>query len=272
MHNKASEPLGGKAAPTKDPFDGESIRHRHTIDLIRKVATPKMRVVDVASFGALVPELRRLGLNNIMVTMLAWEGAELHGELVVPSNSDDIANERCPFDRFDIEGTFPYDDECFDIVIFTEAVEHLTRDPMHTISEINRITSGGGWLVLSTPNPTCTRSLIKGLRGQHPYVWAPYSKDKNRDRHNREYTPNEIRELLEGVGYELVEFETLDVYAGDPSMFKKCKKKLFDRLAQFLGLFLGRAVSPRDRGDTIFVLARKTGEIKVRYPSFLYYA
>ena len=47
---------------------------------------------------------------------------------------------------------FPYPDAHFATVICGELIEHLFEDPMHLMSEVNRILKPGGHLVLTTPN------------------------------------------------------------------------------------------------------------------------
>jgi hypothetical protein len=50
----------------------------------------------------------------------------------------------------------------------SHCLEHITRDPMQTLSEINRITKNEAWLMLSTPICTSLRAVVDALRGQHP--------------------------------------------------------------------------------------------------------
>ena len=59
----------------------------------------------------------------------------------------------CEIDLFNAEkDKFPYPDLHFSTVLCCELIEHLTEDPMHLMSEINRIVKPGGHLVLTTPN------------------------------------------------------------------------------------------------------------------------
>ncbi len=218
---------------------GHTGRYATALNLLRNVAQPQMRVLDVASFGTIVPVLRWvLGFRDITVTGLPMDGVEPHGKLQLPATPDGETF-ACAYDRFDIEGPFTYADETFDVVILTEVLEHLTRDPMHTIGELNRITRAGGWLLLSTPNCCSLRSVLKALRGQHPYIWCPYSKHAHRDRHNREYTPDEVRAVLECAGYEVVKLMTRDESYGP--------RKLGTLQSQMACQSRGRARQPHGR-------------------------
>ena len=46
--------------------------------------------------------------------------------------------------------------------------------------------------------------------GTPPFHMGPYRPGKHRDRHNREYTPAEVRLLLADAGYKVVEMITRD--------------------------------------------------------------
>jgi SAM-dependent methyltransferase len=75
----------------------------------------------------------------------------------------------CEVDLFDAErDAFPYPCEHFDTVLCCELIEHLPSDPMHMMSEINRILRPGGSLVLTTPNIVSTRAISAILQGYHP--------------------------------------------------------------------------------------------------------
>ena len=50
------------------------------------------------------------------------------------------------------EEALPFTDGCFDFVLAGEIIEHMEVDPMHLMSELNRIIAPGGKLLLSTPN------------------------------------------------------------------------------------------------------------------------
>jgi SAM-dependent methyltransferase len=240
-------------------------RFQITIELLFRICASTMRVIDVGSYGSLVPALRQiLGLTDITITTPCQNNQPVSEEtfLADAKNGNQF---RFRADRFDLEGPFPYPDEIFDIVIFTEVLEHLSVDPVHTLSEINRISKSGSWIVLSTPNCASAKSLARILRGGNPNCYPVYTKQPSRDRHNREYTPPEVRDLLTACGYEITALETHDVY--DDQSLKWKLVSLFLRFSSFLSLGLVRWV---DRGDTIFVLGKKISKVVNRYPGFLY--
>jgi hypothetical protein len=136
---------------------------------------------------------------------------------------------------------------------------------MHARSEINRITKTGGWIVLSTPGCTSIKSVMKILRGGNPNCYLVYTEQPSRYRHNREYTPWEVRQLLVGCGYEVTTFDTIDVYNSQSPAWWLLKAGLW--LSSCLSLVI---IKFRDRGDTIFALGKKISGIENRYPDFLY--
>jgi SAM-dependent methyltransferase len=258
----------GSASYVNDYLKVHMSRFAETVGLLQPIMRPGMCIVDLGSYGSLVPALRDiLGATDITLTEPFQERK--------PASEDSFLQNarygaRYPFhvDRFDIEGPFPYEDGHFDIVIFTEVLEHLSRDPLQTMSEINRITKPGGYLLLSTPNCASVRSVIRILRGGNPNIYPVYQRRPSTDRHNHEYVPWEVRELLKLCGFTSSEFKTADVYQDQQfGRLLTLQMKVMLRIGSLLSLGFLKA---RERGDTIFALAQKTGGIQERYPGFLY--
>ena len=244
-------------------------RFTETLRLIGGISPSPQRVCDVGTFGGLEPALIELfGIREIITTgsMDSPEGGEL-----VFLDKDGREAIRFPHHRFDLEDAFPLPDGSRDLVVFTEVLEHLSRDPMHTMSELNRITHLGGWLVLTTPNCACLNSVLKALRGDHPYNWSAYSRAGDRDRHNREYTPSEVVALVKAAGYEIVSCSCVEVYDKQGSW----PRRLAKWAASLVLSSMRRLLVNRDRagwvGEVTFVLARKSGPVTERKPSSLYY-
>ena len=120
----------------------------------------------------------------------------------------------CDVDHFDAErDIYPYSDASFDTVLCCELIEHLFTDPMHMMSEINRILKPGGHLVLTTPNLGSLRAISAILQGYHPSFFPAYIRPRKEGeeaeaRHNREYVPMEVQHLLTDAGFEILRLET----------------------------------------------------------------
>ncbi len=104
---------------------------------------------------------------------------------------------------------FPFKDNFFDIVIFTEVLEHLPQSPLHTLKEIYRVLSPGGLVLITTPNIARSINRAKLLIGKS--VTYPLHQVLENDgkgstiyhRHNREYTVFEVAELTRHAGFHI---------------------------------------------------------------------
>ncbi|MDQ2900632.1 MAG: glycosyltransferase, partial [Acidobacteriota bacterium] len=170
----------------------------------------------------------------------------------------------CDIDHFDAEkDRFPYDDRSFNIVLCCELIEHLFQDPMHLMSEVNRILKPGGNLILTTPNIASERAVAAILKGYHPGFFQAYIKPSPAGevdaRHNREYTPGEIHRLLTASGFDIELLETGPFSQEPPGKFRWVQQLLDQhQLPTIL------------RGDGIYVVGRKSGKVQDRWPDWLY--
>ena len=175
------------------------------------------------------------------------------------------AYRRCDIDLFDAErDTFPYPDEYFELVLACELLEHLKVDPMHMLFEIHRVLECDGRLLITTPNCASTASLEQALwRTANPYTYALYPSPEKSDRgeaasHIREYTPDELRKLVESAGFQ-VEF-----LFTRPGRHVETRDVIEDMLLRY-------GFPAELRGERIYCLARKApGIVRVRFPKFLY--
>lgn len=120
------------------------------------------------------------------------------------------------YKQFNIEDeAFPYPDETFDVVLFCEIIEHLLSDPVHALLEIRRILKPGGILVLTTPNVVRLDNVRKVIAGENFY--DPYSGYGPYGRHNREYTQEDLFNLLTANGFSVRTMFTANVNPGHTS-------------------------------------------------------
>ncbi len=112
--------------------------------------------------------------------------------------------------KFDIEvSNFPFKDNTFDVVLFTEVLEHLRINPLHVLKEINRVLKPGGILVLTTPNLYSLWNVGRFLIGRGIFP-DPYTEFKKLEEighmgHIREYSVKEIKKLLENTNFVVIE-------------------------------------------------------------------
>lgn len=142
------------------------------------------------------------------------------------------------FSHFNLEvDPFPYRASSFDCVIFCEIVEHLLLSADFPVSEIARILKPGGYVILSTPNAARLANVVRLIKGKN--IYADYSKHGIYGRHNREYTLQEVIDLLERHQFRILETQVRNIY---PHPLKS-------RILQ--------ALRPRTWYEHLFVLAQK---------------
>lgn len=138
---------------------------------------------------------------------------------------------------------FPFADDTYDLVLCCEILEHLLINPSHMLYEAHRVLRPGGQILITTPNVLRWGNLWALVRGSN--IYDRYHGNGIYGRHNREYAPTEVGELLQTNGYQVERLETLNVYTSSRGFFA-------------------------NRRDNIFALARATGEARVGLPESLY--
>jgi glycosyltransferase involved in cell wall biosynthesis/SAM-dependent methyltransferase len=223
---------------------------------------PQDRILEMGAYLQITPALKtRLGYGEVRGCYYGPAGKLEHRSIA------SVAGEpfECTLELFDAEkDRFPYDDGYFSTVLCCELVEHLTEDPMHMLSEINRILRPDGHLVLTTPNIASLRAIAAILAGYHPGFFPAYIRprvtgEEPEARHNREYTAREIVLLFHYAGFEMTLLET-GPFREEPRPEHEWVKHL-----------IARYELPADlRGDGIYAVGRKAGPVRERFPNWLY--
>jgi SAM-dependent methyltransferase len=218
------------------------------------------RILEMGAYMQITPALKKkLGYGEVRGCYLGKLGVV--DDKHATSSSGETFD--CKIDLFNAEADrYPYPDGHFATVICCELLEHLELDPMHLASECNRILRPGGHLVLSTPNICSLRSISHVIGGFHPALFSQYIKPllgADTNRHQREYAPGEISQLLDAAGFAVERVETGPYGLDRPSDYDWVLDVLKQR---------GAPLDLRD--DTIHAVARKTGSVKDRYPAWLY--
>jgi len=218
-------------------------------------------ILEMGAYLQITPALRtKLGYGTVRGCYYGTAG-QVDRRTAVSVEGERFA---CDIDLFNAEkDPFPYADEYFSTVLCCELIEHLFHDPMHLMSEVNRILKPGGHLVLTTPNLAALRGISAILQGYHPGFFHAYirpaAEGETDARHNREYTPREIHWLLENSGFSIVRLET-GAFRDEPTPEYAWVRHLLERYHLDTSL----------RGEGIFAVGRKTGPVGERYPSWLY--
>ncbi len=155
---------------------------------------------------------------------------------------------------------FPFSENLgkFDIAICLEVMEHLkdrndeTEDAtsythsgiFNCLIETNKALKEGGLFVITTPNLSSWKSIVKLVRGQDPYLYWP---------HVHEFAPYELSYFMQQCGFEVIEFSSFDHYPED-LFLSKLKSRLLHQISLLLksskGIFHLRC-------STLFIVGRK---------------
>lgn len=107
----------------------------------------------------------------------------------------------------------PYADKTFDAIVLTEVLEHIAiTHPEKILAELSRVLTDDGVVIFSTPNVCNISNIIALLKGLNLF-WAPDIFYGSTDRHNREWSPNEVLRLFEDAGFEAAEFFGMNDHA-----------------------------------------------------------
>jgi len=251
-------------APVEDGSRSYVETHRTRLERTLALTPPGGsgdRVLEMGAYLQITPALKtRLGYGEVRGCYYGPAGHMDHRSVTSESGEEFC----CDVDLFDAEkDRFPYEDGSFSTVLCCELIEHLPSDPMHMMCEINRILKPGGALVLTTPNIASARAISAILQGFHPMLFPAYIRPnpdgETEARHNREYSPREIKDLLENSGFEVAALET-GPFREVPTPGHAWVEHLLDRY-----------ILPQEhRGDGIYAVGRKRRPVRDRYPSWLY--
>jgi SAM-dependent methyltransferase len=252
-------------APWEDPNQREY--------LIAAAWSRIQAVVDLLPAGTPASRLLELGASPFFNTVCierVWPGTTTLTNYGTPAGArgsqrlvatDGSGDRILEYDLFDIEtDEYPYPDASFDVVIFSELIEHLSMNPVWALSEIHRVLKPGGHVIITTPNALSLERLAFFLRGisHDDDRYAPHLGAGAR--HNREYRPWELAELLTSTGFAI---ETLTVRDLVDWTFGQ-------RLARALQKNLLRLWSRHPHGTHIFLRARRGDVFRWVFPPFLY--
>src|SRR5581483_1765944 len=277
-HDDRKQALGTRALPGITPDPAEAIDyvagfftddpnasgylqlHRgriiETLSLIPK-GDGHGRLLELSSYLHMTPLVKRCGGYGEIAITGWWQGESRE---IIQRIRHAVTGEEMAFPMQNVDAErdrFPYPDEYFDVALCCEIIEHLTEDPMHMLIELNRVLKWGGRVVLTTPNIASAFSLGKALAGNSPYVYGEYNLKSRADRHSREYTPGDVKTVLEAAGFKVERLYTRDLWCETDEPFVEWLVKT-------------TGVPKEMRGDNIFAVGRKASAQIERYPDGLY--
>lgn len=229
--NKISRILEGEGKSAADiaqaQFDAD--RYACTIDHMKKHTLAQGKVLEIGS-------------ADYLSSRVIWSAFEQKQDWQRFNTTCDLRYSPLPFDDASMDGA-----------ICLEVIEHLsdlcyqeatTLSGLFTfLDELFRVVRPGGKVLISTPNAASIWTIQRALLKQVPMMY---------DWHFREFTVDELRRIMEFVGFEVIEIETQYVW----------HKWDFTPIVEFMK---AQGYSLDDRGDDVFVVLRRPSE-KVRRP------
>jgi SAM-dependent methyltransferase len=210
------------------------------------------------------PRLLELGANPYFMTLLLKQFRpkyDLHLANYFGSHFQGLEHEqtitsekygeshRFVFRHFNTETeNFPYPDGYFDFVLYCEIIEHLTQNPARALVEIHRILKPGGQVLITTPNVLRLQNVVALLRQENTY--DPYSGYGPYGRHNREYTSQELVELVQGCGFDLVQLVMAEKYVHP--IWQKLPRRMWRRFRDNIYL-VAKTVRPRSEYHPVWL-------------------
>ena len=175
-------------------FDMHQVRFADTLQLCRSyVPDPSARVLDIgrseltAYLLNFYQNIHTLGLDTSIDDGGHREVSEMDN---VPHITFDLLNS-------DTVSNWP---DCgpFDLIVFSEVIEHLCVAPEFALAALNSLLAEDGVLICTTPNAVDIAKRIRMVFGRNPYERLRlYSVNPG---HVREYTRQELWDIAHSVG------------------------------------------------------------------------
>lgn len=226
-----------KSPSEKQYFDIHIDRYQYILSQIRKLHLPaSAKILDIGAYPPhLFKALTGLGYQ-------VWGISSPHEAIRHPHiKTLNIESKSLPFQK-----------NSFDLVLFTEIIEHLTIHPQKILTQIKLVLKPAGYLLLTTPNVLRSQNLFSLIIRKNIYFSLSQLKQLPYHRHNREYTLPEIINLLHSAGFKIVHRHHFIAYT--PFRSKNHHDTIMLKLTKiinylFMSVFSGRR-------DNIFILAR----------------
>jgi len=194
---------GSLLAGSEDYFLGSCDRWSTVIAELSK-SSPAGRILDVGTLdGVFCSALKKLGYD---VAALDWSQSMAESEW----EQLGIDWRQCHIEA----DPLPFPEGVFAAVYMGQVLEHFTYSPRKPMQEIHRVLKPGGLFIVDVPNVSELHNFYRLIRGKNIlydykkhyiddepifYRGLPYF-----DRHNREFTAEDLRVLAETSGFEVL--------------------------------------------------------------------
>lgn len=139
---------------------------------------------------------------------------------------------------------FPWPDQTFNVLVFSEVMEHLIpADVPGILLEMKRVLKKKGFLIVTTPNIGSLLKRINLLFGKNPIEFDLTLHEEAVFGHIREYTMSELVEILQSEKFKIIEKRYL-MFDAKRSLFTRIEAasaKVFPFLANDLAIIAQKA-------------------------------
>lgn len=128
----------------KEYFEEHSHRFQMTVELILSILKKreKCKILDVSTYRGHIPMLLKMVSDY-----------EIHATEHSEYGKEKLQKDGITLKKWELSSMkIPYESNSFDLVLFTETLEHLFFLPHPILIEIKRVLKTGGFIVLTSPN------------------------------------------------------------------------------------------------------------------------
>lgn len=181
--------------------------------LLKKLAelySPGMKFLDIGSFeGYLLLGAKLIGYDSAGVDLEKYASAL--SPLCQKYGLDNRAG--------DLRNPLPFADDSFELILFSEVLEHFDFHPLPFFRELKRVLKPGGKIIITTPN-LCRLNNCLSLIFDQSINWD-IKENYHENVHRREFTRAEIAWLLKESGLKMKSCEFVNFkYPGLGSLVK----------------------------------------------------
>jgi SAM-dependent methyltransferase len=177
-------------------FNFHCRRFDYLLDKLEKFYAPGKKFLDIGSFqGFMMLGAKLAGYDVFGIDLLKY--VEAMAPLSRKYNFDNRAG--------DLRDPLPFADATFDLILFSEVLEHFDFHPLSFFKEIKRILKPGGRIIITTPN-LCRLNNCLSLIFNQSINWD-IKENYHENIHRREFTKSEIDWLLAEAGLKIFSSE-----------------------------------------------------------------
>jgi len=145
----------------------------------------------------------------------------------------------------------PYSKNTFDLIIFTEVLEHLSVHPSQILCQLKTILKKDGHLLLTTPNVLRSQNLFSLIFGKNIYFPLFQLNQNPNHRHQREYSSKELIKLFKTLNFKIIKSDFFISYS--PFRAKNKKDSLFLKVIKTIN-YIFMLIFPVRRDNLFFLL------------------